>query len=47
MHDPIPARYPNGLGEGTPGQAFSAEQSSRAIESASAIVDAAAATFPS
>jgi HEPN domain-containing protein len=38
----IPARYPNGLGEGTPGQAFSAEQSGRAITLATAIVDAAA-----
>jgi HEPN domain-containing protein len=41
----IPARYPNGLGEGTPGQAFSAKQSSRAIDFASAIVDAAAETI--
>jgi len=33
------------LGEGTPGQAFSAEQSSRAIDFASAIVEAAAETI--
>jgi HEPN domain-containing protein len=38
----VPARYPNGLAEGTPGEAFSATQSDRAIGSAEAIVEAAA-----
>jgi HEPN domain-containing protein len=38
----IPSRYPNGLQSGTPGEAFGVEQSSRAIEQASALVDAAA-----
>jgi len=38
----IPARYPNGLQSGTPGEAFGGEQSSRAIEQAAAIIEAAA-----
>jgi HEPN domain-containing protein len=38
----VPTRYPNGLDEGTPGQAFAAAHSSRAIELATRIVDAAA-----
>jgi hypothetical protein len=38
----IPTRYPNGLDSGTPGEAFSASQSRRAIEHIAAIVDAAA-----
>lgn len=38
----IPARYPNGLQTGTPGEAFGAEQSSRAIAQAAAIVETAA-----
>ncbi|HXU45512.1 MAG TPA: HEPN domain-containing protein [Thermoanaerobaculia bacterium] len=38
----IPTRYPNGLDSGTPGEAFSAGQSQRAIEHATAIVEAAA-----
>jgi HEPN domain-containing protein len=37
----IPARYPNGLASGTPGEAFSLSQSNRAIEHAAAIVEAA------
>lgn len=37
----IATRYPNGLDTGTPGQAFSARQSERAIENAVRIVDAA------
>ncbi len=38
----IPTRYPNGLAAGTPGEAFSASQSQRAIEHATAIAEAAA-----
>ena len=38
----IPARYPNGLQSGTPGEAFGVEQSSRAIEQAAAIIEVAA-----
>jgi HEPN domain-containing protein len=38
----IPARYPNGLQDGTPGEAFGVEQSSRAIEQAATIIEAAA-----
>jgi HEPN domain-containing protein len=37
----IPTRYPNGLESGTPGEAFSASQSQRALEHATAILDAA------
>jgi len=37
----IPTRYPNGLDSGTPGEAFSASQSDRAIEHIMAIVEAA------
>ena len=37
----VPTRYPNGLEEGTPGEAFSKAQADRAIESAAAIVTAA------
>jgi HEPN domain-containing protein len=37
----IPTRYPNGLESGTPGEAFSASQSQRALEHAEAILDAA------
>ncbi len=39
----LPARYPNGLDQGTPGQAFSAAHSSHAIDLAGRIVTAAAA----
>ena len=39
----IPTRYPSGLDDGTPGEAFSAEQSSRAIDFAESIVTATAA----
>ncbi len=38
----IPTRYPNGLDSGTPGEAFSASQSKRALEHATAITEAAA-----
>ncbi len=38
----IPTRYPNGLDSGTPGEAFSASQSRRAIEHTTAIIAAAA-----
>ena len=37
----IPARYPNGLETGTPGEAFSAAQSRRAIELATRFVETA------
>ncbi|RMF25246.1 MAG: HEPN domain-containing protein [Deltaproteobacteria bacterium] len=37
----IPARYPNGLETGTPGEAFSAAQSKRAIELATRFVETA------
>ena len=37
----VPTRYPNGLEEGTPGEAFSKAQAERAIENATAIVAAA------
>jgi HEPN domain-containing protein len=43
----IPARYPNGLQSGTPGEAFGVEQSARAIELAGAIVDAASSEIDS
>ena len=39
----VPTRYPNGLDDGTPGDAFSAAQSTRALESAGEIVGEAAA----
>jgi HEPN domain-containing protein len=35
----IPARYPNGLESGTPGEAFGSSQSARAIGHAQAIVE--------
>ena len=38
----LPTRYPNGLDDGTPGEAFSSEQSSRALGFADAIVAASA-----
>jgi HEPN domain-containing protein len=38
----VPTRYPNGLDEGTPGQAFSETQSARAIDLGTRIVHAAA-----
>jgi HEPN domain-containing protein len=37
----IPTRYPNGLESGTPGEAFGAQQSLRAIAAAEALVAAA------
>jgi HEPN domain-containing protein len=37
----IPTRYPNGLESGTPGDAFGAQQSDRALSAAEAIVSAA------
>jgi HEPN domain-containing protein len=39
----VPTRCPNGLDEGTPGQAFSAAHSSHALELAARIVDTAVA----
>ena len=39
----LPTRYPNGLEAGTPGEAFSAAQSARALELAERIVRSAAA----
>ncbi len=36
----VPARYPNGLDQGTPAEAFGEAQSGRASELAAAIVDA-------
>ena len=39
----VPTRYPNGLDDGTPGDAFSSDQSSRALEFAGEILVAAAA----
>lgn len=36
----LPARYPNGLETGTPAEAFSGSQSSRAVGQAQSIVDA-------
>jgi HEPN domain-containing protein len=38
----VPTRYPNGLETGTPGQAFSAAQSERALALAERFVEAAA-----
>ena len=37
----VPTRYPNGLDEGTPGQAFAGTQAGRAIELSGSIIDAA------
>lgn len=37
----VPTRYPNGLTEGTPAEAFSAEQADHAIECAARVVAAA------
>lgn len=37
----LPTRYPNGLAEGTPAEAFSAEQPGHAIECAARVVSAA------
>ena len=37
----IPTRYPNGLGDGTPDEAFSRDQSSRAVDLAHDIIVAA------
>lgn len=37
----VPTRYPNGLDDGTPDEAFSADQSSRALDLARDIVAAA------
>ena len=37
----VPTRYPNGLDEGTPGEAFSARQAERALALAAAILEAA------
>ena len=42
----VPTRYPNGLEEGTPGEAFSKAQAERAIENAAAIVAAARCEVP-
>ena len=39
----IPSRYPNGLDEGTPGEAFGPEQSKRAINLAQSILAAVTA----
>jgi len=39
----LPTRYPNGLDTGTPAEAFSPTQSTRALELATRIVEAAAA----
>jgi len=39
----LPTRYPNGLDRGTPGEAFSGKQSSRALELARKILEAASA----
>jgi HEPN domain-containing protein len=37
----VPTRYPNGLDEGTPGEAFSATQAERALTLAGALIEAA------
>ena len=37
----VPTRYPSGLDEGTPGEAFSADQAERALKLAAAIIEAA------
>jgi HEPN domain-containing protein len=36
----VPTRYPNGLASGTPSQAFSAAQSTRAFDLAARLIDA-------
>lgn len=41
----LPTRYPNGLDDGTPAEAFSAEQSMRALGFAEEIVAAAGASL--
>ena len=41
----LPTRYPNGLDDGTPQEAFSSEQSSRALGFAGEIVAAAASAL--
>ena len=41
----LPTRYPNGLDDGTPGEAFSSELSSRALGFADDIVAAAGAVL--
>lgn len=41
----LPTRYPNGLDDGTPGEAFSSEQSSRALGFADEILAAAASSL--
>jgi HEPN domain-containing protein len=41
----VPTRYPNGLDGGTPAEAFSAAQSTRAIDLALRFVDAAGSTL--
>jgi HEPN domain-containing protein len=41
----IPARYPNGLESGTPGEAFGEPQSKRALEAAGRILSMVQATF--
>lgn len=38
----VPTRYPNGLDDGTPGEAFSGSQAERAVRLAAAILEAAA-----
>ena len=43
----LPTRYPNGLDDGTPEEAFSSEQSSRALGFAGDLVAAAAARLGS
>ena len=42
----IPSRYPNGLDHGTPGEAFGAEQSARAIGVAHDILSAGESVIP-
>ena len=41
----VPTRYPNGLDDGTPREAFSSDQSARALRLADEIVAAAARTI--
>jgi HEPN domain-containing protein len=41
----VPTRYPNGLEAGTPAQAFSQVQSSRALDLAERFIEAAAAVL--
>lgn len=42
----VPTRYPNGLDEGTPGEAFSATQAERALKLGAAILEAAESSAP-